>query len=83
MLVQPTSSAGDVFPKVLRQTSSLSFITERSHFTAGVTVWADFSDRGKDSDNDISAVYAWSDSASGTQIVQNLILAFHAMGITV
>lgn len=36
-----TSSAGDVFPKVLGQTSSLCFITERSHFTAGVTVWAD------------------------------------------
>lgn len=42
-----------------------------------------FSDRGEDSDHDISTVYAWSDSASGTQIVQNLILAFHAMGITV
>lgn len=41
MLVQPTSSAGDVLPKVLGQTSSLCFITERSHFTAGVTVWAD------------------------------------------
>lgn len=78
-----TSSAGDVFPKVLGQTSSLCFITERSHFTAGVTVWADLSDRGEDSDHDISTVYAWSDSASGTQIVQNLILAFHAMGITV
>lgn len=31
------------------KTSSLCFITERAHFTAKVTVWADFSDRGKDS----------------------------------
>lgn len=66
------------------KTSGLCFIPERAHFLQPESLCGQMSQtEAKIPDNAISTVYAWSVSPSGCQIVQNLILAFHAMDITV